>query len=107
MKKMLLFLSICFTVFIIYYDMTKGTLPTKSTVRTIEASSTPVSEIIPIPYKEIKIRAGDSLLSIIKKQEGTLPLSIESIISDFENLNGIKPEAMQIGNTYKIPFYNE
>ena len=57
-------------------------------------------------YKEILIKPGDTLLSIIEKDKEAKNQPIEEIISDFQSLNeGLQPENMQIGKTYKIPIY--
>jgi hypothetical protein len=52
------------------------------------------------------MQPGDTLLSIVEKEKGKSNHPIETIISDFQSLNeGLKPENMQIGKTYKIPVY--
>lgn len=106
MKRMLAVLSIGFILYIIYFDLTTGTLP-----------QTPSSNEPTIPvnqpkmkgnlgYIEITMKPGDTLLSIIEREEGAINQPIEAIISDFQELNeGLKPEQMQIGKTYKIPKY--
>jgi hypothetical protein len=110
MKK----LSILFFVFLlsysIYYDLKKGTLP----ISNVSAAITKVETIEKLPsnegqtFIEVKIKSGDTLLSLVEQyQTGSLPVSISSLIKDFSNLNnGIAPEKIQIGKTYKIPLYN-
>jgi hypothetical protein len=106
MKRLMLYFTLCFIVFIIYFDLTTGTLP-DSMKMTAEPALAPVSDPDPsdIPFIETKVKPGDTLLTIIEREEGHLPLSIEEMIADFQELNGIKPEAMQIGKIYKIPSY--
>lgn len=86
----------------VYFDITKGTLP---------GSSLPVQQKLEdneteITYKEIKIEAGDTLLSVIEREEGKLTQPIQTIMGDFQKLNkGISPHELQIGKTYKFPSY--
>jgi hypothetical protein len=120
LKRLLLFISFCFTLFIIYFDLTTGTLPASHPpASTGEPAShppastgepaVPASQPASAPsaaYKEITMQPGDTLLSIVEKEKGESNHPIETIISDFQSLNeGLKPENMQIGKTYKIPVY--
>ena len=109
MKRLLLFISFCFTLFIIYFDLTTGTLPASHPPAPAGEPAVPASQPASAPsaaYKEITMQPGDTLLSIVEKEKGESNHPIESIISDFQSLNeGLKPENMQIGKTYKIPVY--
>lgn len=108
MKRLLMFFSICFILFIIYFDMTTGTLPTSPSSATSVQPSKPVSKTSApsIAYKEVLIKPGDTLLSIMENERGASNKPIEEVISDFQSLNeGLKPENMQIGKTYKVPTY--
>lgn len=105
MKRFFAFLAIAFILYIIYYDVRIGTLPLakNESVETTEVmAQTPIH-----PYKEMKVKAGDTLLSIVEKlNEGKKISSIESVIKDFEELNSdSKAELLQIGKTYKFPIY--
>ncbi|WP_285768930.1 hypothetical protein [Peribacillus sp. SI8-4] len=109
MKRLLLFISFCFTLFIIYFDLTTGTLPTsRQPVSTVQPA-VPASQQQPAPtaaFKEVTMKPGDTLISIIESEKAGNNKPIETIISDFQSLNeGMKPENMQIGKTYKIPVY--
>lgn len=110
MKRLLTFLIICFVIFIVYYDITSGTLP-QMIPTDFKKNSLPVNNSAhksKLSFIEITIKPGDTLLSIIEREEGSLPQSIESIVTDFQELNeGLRPEQMQIGKTYKIPNYHE
>ena len=110
MKKFLAFLMICFISFIVYYDITTGTLPQNVTIPYKEPSlpaNQPLSKS-DLNYYEVTIKPGDTLLSIIEREEGSLTQPIETIVTDFQELNeGLKPEQMQIGKTYKIPSYKK
>ncbi len=110
MKRLLSFLIICFVLFIVYHDITTGTLP-KSVPTKMKEPSLPVTQSerkSTLNYIEITMKPGDTLLSIIEREEGTLTQPIETIVTDFQELNeGLKPEKMQIGKTYKIPTYTK
>jgi hypothetical protein len=109
MKRLLLSISFCFLLFIIYFDLTTGTLPTSPPPSASVRPSVPASQPQTDPsmaYKEILIKPGDTLLSIVEKEKGKSNQPIEAIISDFQSLNeGLSPEDMQIGKSYKIPIY--
>jgi hypothetical protein len=92
MKKLTGLLILCFVIYIVYHDITNGTLPAATTPSHIQTA-----------------KAEDTILSIMEKErDGPLPVSIEQLIKDFESLNpGVKAESLQIGKTYKFPVYNE
>jgi len=106
LKRTLLFFTVCFTLFIIYYDVSVGTLPTSTTAVPASPDSVPAAEVS-LPFTETTISPGDTLLSIVENKQGRIPVSIEQVVTDFEKLNGIKPESMQIGKRYKIPLYKK
>ncbi|MCK1991521.1 hypothetical protein [Peribacillus muralis] len=109
MKRLLIFVSFCFTLFIIYFDLTTGTLPTSPPPAAKVQPAVPASQQQSAPsaaFKEITMKPGDTLLSIVETENSGDNQPIETIISDFQSLNeGMKPENMQIGKTYKIPVY--
>ncbi|MBA2869875.1 hypothetical protein HNQ85_000133 [Anoxybacillus calidus] len=110
MKKLTGFLILCFVIYIVYHDVTNGTLPAATKATTISHIQEAKSENRDsLNYKTMKIKAGDTILSIMEKERnGPLPVSIEQLIKDFEALNpGVKTESLQIGKTYKFPVYNE
>ncbi|MBM7693315.1 hypothetical protein JOC77_002755 [Peribacillus deserti] len=113
MRRLLYLLSFCFLCFIVYYDLTSGTLPVKSTMAAIALDkkpdpSAPAKNSSDIRHTEIVIKPGDTILSIIEQQEGKINEPIEKIISDFRALNkGKAPEDIQIGKKYKIPVYTQ
>ncbi|WP_409289303.1 hypothetical protein [Peribacillus sp. SCS-37] len=109
MKRFLFLLALCFILFIIYYDLTRGTLQN-------QAAATPAVQAEPpgkadrteprMDYVEVQIAPGDTILSLIEEQEGKITEPIENIIKDFQALNkDLSPEDIQIGKTYKIPSY--
>ena len=79
MKRLLVFVSLVFIMFIIYYDITSGTLPQKSSTHSMEPSL-PVNQSNPksnLKYIEVTMKPGDTLLSIIEREEGSLTQPIE------------------------------
>ncbi|RAK22407.1 hypothetical protein B0I26_102402 [Anoxybacillus vitaminiphilus] len=109
MKKLTGLLVLCFVIYIVYHDVTNGTLPAATTATTSHVQAVKAEDKEALNYKMMKVKAGDTLLSIIEKERsGPLPVSIEQLIKDFESLNpGVKAESLQIGKTYKFPVYNE
>ncbi|KOP83463.1 hypothetical protein ACFFHH_09545 [Cytobacillus solani] len=104
MKRLVALLLAALTIFVIYYDLSKGTLPVDNE-QSIEATSmTNTAE----SFFEKKVNPGETVLSIIEqKMKGPLPVSITDVISDFSNLNsGLKPEELKYGETYKFPLYS-
>ncbi|WP_064091482.1 hypothetical protein [Rossellomorea aquimaris] len=118
MKRMIIFFGILILLYSVYYDLNKGTLrllyketatgtldqnqeviPAQSHENIIDTSSS-------IPFIEIEVKPGDTVLSLVEESlNDSLPVSIEQVISDFEELNEVPPSKIQIGKTYKIPQY--
>ncbi|WP_110927394.1 LysM peptidoglycan-binding domain-containing protein [Bacillus massiliglaciei] len=109
MKRLLFFISLGFLLYIIYFDLTNGTLPAATGIAENPNTSVPASRQASestIPFKVQEIKPGDTLLSLIEKQNGSAAPEIEQMIDDFQSLNeGTKPEDIQIGKRYKIPVY--
>ena len=105
MKRFAGILIAILVIYVIYYDLSYGTLPSVK-VEDVAASKT---EEIAAPFFEESVRPGDTVLSIVEKRmNGTIPVSISSVIEDFQKLNdGRKPEDIQIGKTYKFPVYKK
>lgn len=84
----------------IYFDLSVGTLPKQT-------KSEQNAETVTIPYQEVTVQAGYTVLSIVEhlhKQQ--VPATIEQIIYDFEQLNpNVHPDDIQIGETYLFPIY--
>jgi len=108
MKRLAVLLISALILFIIFHDLTKGTLPSKSEpvqeIKSEAVSASPVS----FPYFEKKASPGETVLSVVEqKLGGPLPVSIEEVIADFKRLNnGTEPEAIKSGQTYKFPDYS-
>ncbi|MCA1031758.1 hypothetical protein LCL95_12055 [Bacillus timonensis] len=109
MKKLIAIVVSMFILFILYYDMSKGTLPVSKaeTVTSFTNKADYVEEIPKIQYKTVKIKAGDTVLSIVEElANGSIPVPIQTIVDDFETLNkGVKTHHIQIDKTYKFPIY--
>ncbi len=97
MKKILLFVGFCLVAYSIYFDINIGTLPAYSSENMDKTDEN---------YYNIKVEPGDTVLSLVEKKEGTLPVPIDQIIEDFTVLNdGINPEEIKIGQTYRFKNY--
>lgn len=109
MKRLFGLVIIALILFIIYYDLSKGTLPI--TIETTSAAQVENTEqedtTVEIEYFEKKVASGDTVLSIIESQlDAAIPVSIQKVIDDFSSLNkGVSAEKIQIGKTYKFPDY--
>jgi hypothetical protein len=103
MKKLLMGLLLLLILHTTYYDLTTGTLPSP-TVES-EAAEVLAPQKDAAPYVVYKINAGDTVLSLVEKANGSVPVAIETIVHDFETLNKIHPTRIQIGKEYKIPTY--
>jgi phage tail protein X len=110
MKRISLFIIGLFLCYIIYYDFQIGTLPAFSMTNGEETPTSPdnYEKSNKIPYYEVKIKQGDTVLSVIERYHGTLPTSIEQIVEDFEGLNAnVKAESILLGETYRFPDYKQ
>ena len=97
MKRLILFIGFCTVAYSIYFDISVGTLPAYSSENMDKMNEN---------YYNIKVEPGDTVLSIIEKNEGTIPVPIDQMIEDFSLLNnGMKPEEIEIGQTYRFKNY--
>jgi hypothetical protein len=110
MKKLFGFLLAVLIIYVIYIDLTVGTLPsslTKQVDAKIETQNTQLKT--DIPAFEAKVEPGETVISIVEHQlDKPLPVSITILIKDFQKLNpGKTPEKIQIGSTYHFPDYSK
>lgn len=123
MKKLGNVASLFLILFIIYYDLTAGSLPTITAEKTestqavdeITNNETTVTNTTPNPkpdspkeiYQEYTVSPGETVLSIVEKIHlYRIPVSIEQIVYDFENLNpDVQANFIKQGFTYKFPLY--
>lgn len=105
MKRLIGLLGGVLVIYVIYYDLNHGTLPSVKEQK-IEASN---AELPSMPYFEKRVEPGDTVLSIVEKRiNGPLPVSISKVIKHFQLLNdGMRPEDIQIGKTYRFPDYKK
>ena len=94
-------------LYIIYYDLTDGTLPEQKFEQPPAVET--VTEEAPMPYFEKKVENGDTVLTIIENQLGkSIPIPISDVVTDFKELNhDLPPQNIQPGKTYKFPNYQE
>jgi hypothetical protein len=112
MKKLGFLIVFIFLFYIVQYDIRHGTLvPGQSTPVSTQAvpSPSPDKSQPALPYINMKVKAGDTVLSIVEQSiKGPLPVPLDSVITDFKALNeGTRPEDIQIGKKYKFPLYNK
>ncbi|WP_377888472.1 hypothetical protein [Alkalihalobacillus sp. R86527] len=104
MRKLITAFIIILVLHTTYYDLTTGTLATH------RQASIPVNSNQNDPkqsYITYEVNAGDTVLSIVEKTNGTIPVSIDTVVEDFKELNGIAPTRIQIGEQYKVPSYKD
>ncbi|MFA9455811.1 hypothetical protein ACERJO_03485 [Halalkalibacter sp. AB-rgal2] len=119
MKRLLAFILIFIFLYSTYYDLTIGTLPNGlsqkdqqrdfSSESETEANEVHTTEVITSnnePYEVIQVEHGQTVLSVVEHlHTGPIPATIQEIIFDFKQLNGIEPEEMQVGHEYLFPIY--
>ncbi|TMU85553.1 hypothetical protein FGG79_10060 [Bacillus sp. BHET2] len=120
MKRMAIFLGFIILLYSVYYDLNKGTLRLlykEASVTTAQPlvnqgtssrSEGPETQEGPssLSYVEMEVKPGDTVLSLVEDLlDGSIPVSIDQVITDFEELNEVPPDKIQIGKTYKVPSY--
>ncbi len=92
MKKFLGFLILCLVLYTSYLDLTNGTYFFTSSNEQ--------------PYQEIVVQQGETVLSVLEKINGTLPVPIDKAIQDFQKLNPhVDPMNIEADKSYKFPVY--
>jgi hypothetical protein len=109
MKKIFGFLLAILILYVIYIDLTVGTLPASLTQQVDAKIETEIKQKVDIPSFEAKVEPGETVISIVEHQiNKSLPVSINELIEDFRKLNpGETPEKIQIGSTYHFPDYSK
>ncbi|WP_096153378.1 MULTISPECIES: hypothetical protein [Bacillus] len=115
MFRLFIVVLIGFTIFSIYTDITKGTIPTtaqsQETQKAISSlqknDNTAEEKLNDSLYMIVEIKAGDTVLTIAERiTNGPIPVPINKLIEDFQLLNdNVIPEKIQIGREYKFPIY--
>lgn len=99
MKRAIGILLLGISIVSAFVDIKFGTLPSNFDKEEVVTSQQ-------IPYEEIVVKRGDTVLSIMERQGGFPNVPMEQIVQDFIHLNdGLKPEEMIPGNVYKFPIY--
>ncbi|HDX9577595.1 TPA: hypothetical protein ROX88_001091 [Bacillus pseudomycoides] len=98
--------------YVLYYDMTIGTLPLLHTYSKTKETSAKVANdkqqksTASTKYKIIEIKTGDTVLSITEEINKKKVPSIEKVVTDFKDLNqNDSPAKLQVGKKYKFPLY--
>lgn len=111
LKKIAVLFFAALISYCIYYDLHAGTIPTnaKETAgKTVAVQPQTTHRQYVTQYVTAKVHSGDTVLTIVKQISGGPAPSIEKAIRDFSKLNdGIAPEDIQIGQTYRFPIYGE
>lgn len=106
MKRLFTIFICLLTIYVIYYDLNHGTLNVKEEPSIeVQAAS---SDSANTGYFEHEVKAGETVLTIMEKETTkTLPVSIDTLIEDFKQLNkGVSPEDIQVGKSYTFPDYS-
>jgi hypothetical protein len=109
MKRIFLFLFGLLTIYVIYIDLTAGTLPQDEPQKLEQTVVTMSNVESSVNSFEAEVEPGETLISIVENHiKKPLPVSIEELIEDFQRLNpGLSPEKIQIGSTYEFPDYSK
>lgn len=108
MKRFVLFLFIILFSYILYYDLKVGTLLFLQPVQNFNEPATVVGKnVVESNYVQQQVKEGDTVLSIVERlHQNSLPVPIETIVSDFEKLNSnTSAHSIQVGHSYKFPIY--
>lgn len=127
MKKLIGTFIFIFVLYVVYYDLTQGTLSKPTSIILVESkSNTQIDrkqkeqnekEVAKVDHSldselhfmEVKVTAGQTVLSVVEQiHNGPLPVSISQLVTDFQLLNpDAQPEKIQIGKVYKFPVYDK
>ncbi|MCP8967143.1 hypothetical protein [Ectobacillus ponti] len=118
MKRLGMTLCVLLVGYIIFYDMTVGTLKLLHTFPQAKPTSASVEEAAAAPeqktektdaqtdFKPVEIKSGDTVLSVTEAINKKKPPAIDKIVEDFRRLNpNESPTKLRIGKTYKFPLY--
>jgi len=105
MKKLLGVLFLLLIIYVIYFDLTVGTLPRATTEEAKAVQSSNHAH----PYFESTVKPGDTIMTIVEHRlNDPLPVSIKQLVKDFHTLNPEQnSDQIQIGKTYKFPDYTQ
>jgi len=101
------------TIYIIYVDLTAGSLSNSANSikaeETMETIAKTTITTTTIPAFNAEVEPGETLISIVENYlDKPIPVSIDQLISDFKSLNPKQaPEKLQIGKVYQFPDYSK
>lgn len=107
MKRLCLFLLVALVLYVVYFDLSVGTLPNVSVLTESTETINEIEEEEKIASFSVKVKKGETVLSIVEMHmDAPIPVPIEQVVKDFSVLNnGKKPEEIQYGKTYLFPDY--
>ncbi|MFT7820958.1 LysM peptidoglycan-binding domain-containing protein [Bacillus siamensis] len=98
MKRLTFVFGSLFVIFIIFYDLKIGTIPSQG-LPAYAAAAQPVNQ--KTSYRTVTVKKGDTVMSIVGAHKAP-----DDIVQDFEALNpNVKANAIQAGTAYKFPVY--
>jgi hypothetical protein len=108
MKRILLPFFGLLILYVIYIDLTEGTLPGIAVKQSQVTTKSVTYDSPEIAAFEAEVKPGETLISIVENHlDEPLPVSIDELIKDFEALNpGQAPEKINIGSSYQFPDYS-
>lgn len=103
LKKSFLFSLAILLCASIYHDLTSGLISTEieKDVQTPTSNSTSYNTV------KVKLKPGDTILSIVEKyNDTTLTIDVDQIITDFQKLNNdAEPYKLKTNHYYYFPVY--
>lgn len=105
MKKIGIVAITSLLLYIIYFDLTIGTLPANA--KPILHKNAETEKTHSLTYQKHLVKPGETVISIAEQlHKGSLKVPIEQLINDFEELNpNVGVTKIQPGKTYFIPYY--
>ncbi|MEC3654905.1 LysM domain-containing protein [Bacillus siamensis] len=98
MKRLTFVFGSLFVIFIIFYDLKIGTIPSQGLPAYAAAAQLANQET---SYRTVTVKKGDTVMSIVGAHKAP-----DDIVQDFEALNpNVKANAIQAGTAYKFPVY--
>jgi hypothetical protein len=109
MKNFFGILLLFLILYVIYFDLTVGTLPNAHTQKVDAVTENVGKPLKGMPAFAAKVKPGETAITIVEHHiNKPIPVSITDLIEDFRQLNpGQRPEKIQIGATYQFPDYSK
>ncbi len=101
-----IFLIICLLFWLIYQDLSKSPLLSGQASEPLSSAAT-VTSAGSYTAVRMQIEAGDTILSLTEKLNGSKPINIDQLRKDFNTLNpDAFSQSLQIGQFYEFPLYH-